>query len=256
MLAYVTVFQKEIPMYGVMIVLGMFFASVFMVYDCKRRALLWEDAVIIGATGFGFGMIGAKLLYIFVSFTPYELFDIVKNGKSELIMSGGFVFYGGLIAGILGALTGACIAKVKLCRYENILIKAVPFVHAFGRIGCLCAGCCYGKPTDGAFYVVFENPVSDAPRGVHLMPIQLYEAGFDMLLFAFLIFFEHKYPKTRILLPIYLIAYSAERFIAEFFRYDAIRGSFGIFSTSQWISIGLFIFGTALATHRLKRKRA
>ena len=45
---------------------------------------------------------------------------------------------------------------------------------------------------------------------------------------------------------LYLICYSAGRFVLEYFRGDLIRGSVGTFSTSQFISIFIFIAGVAL----------
>lgn len=246
MLPYFDFFGKAIPMYGLMIVTGIFAAVLFMLADCKRRGLLWEDAVIIGVTGLGCGIAGAKILYIFVTFSFGEFVYIIKSGQLQDVMSGGFVFYGGLIAGIFGAFLGAALAKTKLSRFENILIKTVPLVHAFGRIGCFFAGCCYGKPAGDGFGIVLKSAVSDAPRDVALIPVQLYESVFDFLLFAVLMFIDRKFPQNRVLLPIYIMAYSAERFVMEFFRYDSARGIFFGLSTSQWISIALALCGAAV----------
>lgn len=254
MLPYLNIFGKQIPMYGLMIVSGILLSALLMVADCRRRRLLWEDAVIIGTTGLGCGMVGAKLLYIFVTFTPAELLKIVIDGKTGLLLRGGFVFYGGLIAGVLGAVLGARLAKEKLSRFENVLIKAIPLSHAFGRVGCFFAGCCYGKPTESAFSVVYQNPISDAPRGVPLMPVQLYEAAFDLVLFAVFWAIDKKYPKNHMLLPLYLILYSIERFLMEFLRYDAVRGGIFGLSTSQWISLLLFSLGAWIIIYRKQRK--
>ena len=42
-------------------------------------------------------------------------------------------------------------------------------------------------------------------------------------------------------MPVYLLSYAVIRFVLEYFRYDAERGVYFGLSTSQWISIVLFL---------------
>ena len=48
------------------------------------------------------------------------------------------------------------------------------------------------------------------------------------------------------LVQLYLLLYSAGRFFVEFLRGDVARGSVGILSTSQFISIIMFLIGLFL----------
>lgn len=253
MLPFIKIFGFTVPMYSLCIEVGIFFAVLFLFYDCKHKNLLWNDAVIIGVTGIGIGFAGAKLMYVITAYSPHEIGEIILGGKWEYITNGGFVFYGGFIFGIVGAVVGTRITGSSLSVYENVLIKLIPLVHSFGRFGCFCAGCCYGKPTKAGFGVVYTNPVSDAPCGIELLPVQLYEAVFNLLLFAVMVLIDKKNPSNRILLPVYLLGYSIERFIIEYFRYDEIRGSFLWLSTSQWISVGLFMAGLFVILIRRKK---
>lgn len=251
MFAYIRIFGRIIPMYGVCIVIGVALATLHLVFDCKKRGLLWEDGVIISASGLGMGFLGAKLLYVCVTFTPAEFVEIIRLGKFKEILNGGFVFYGGLIFGIAGAWIGSVIAKRNLSDFENILVKEIPFVHAFGRMECFFAGCCYGKPTNSPLCVVFKNPISDAPIGVSLVPVQIYEALFNIALFAVLALIDKKFSERKLLLPLYLLLYSVWRFFIEFFRYDYVRGELFGASTSQWISAAMF----AIALILLKKRK-
>lgn len=52
----------------------------------------------------------------------------------------------------------------------------------------------------------------------------------------------------------YLIFYSVGRFVIEFFRGDIIRGSVGILSTSQFISIFTGIAGIVLLVLVAKKR--
>lgn len=252
MLPYFELFGRTIPMYGLCILIGVFAASFVMVRGCMKKGLLWENAVIIGVSGLGIGMIGAKLLYLLTAFRQEGLAEAVHDGQFDALLNGGFVFYGGLLFGIIGAFLGARIAQVKMRSYENTLLLLIPLVHAFGRIGCFCAGCCYGKPTNSIFGIAFYNPISDAPVGVPLIPVQLMEAAMNVILFLILYFIEKKYPNNRLLTPIYLFAYAVQRFALEYLRFDAIRGTFLALSTSQWISAVVFVVAVALVFYRLR----
>ena len=115
----------------------------------------------------------------------------------------------------------------------------IPIMHAFGRIGCFCAGCCYGRPYEGFGAVVFPYG-SQALAGEKLFPVQLVESGLVLILAIVIIILEVK-KEFYYTIETYLISYSVIRFILEFMRYDAVRGeAFGL-STSQWISIAVFI---------------
>ena len=68
--------------------------------------------------------------------------------------------------------------------------------HVTGRLGCFAAGCCYGKPTDVPWAVVFTNPLAAAnvgtPLGIPLHPTQLYEAGAELLILILLLVTERR----------------------------------------------------------------
>ena len=78
-----------------------------------------------------------------------------------------------------------------------------------------------------------------APNGVHLFPVQGIESFslFCLFFLLVLLLLKNKNTKTHI---IYIIFYSIDRFILEFFRGDIQRGIYGLFSTSQIISLILF----------------
>ena len=123
----------------------------------------------------------------------------------------------------------------------------LPFAHAFGRIGCFCAGCCYGIEYHGFLSVHFPyNEISPELSTVPRLPVQLIEAGLNFICFGALLHImlknlkkkkEERKLKQGQLLGFYLIYYLIARTILEFFRGDSVRGSVGFLSTSQIISI-------------------
>lgn len=233
----------KLPMYGVMIATGILVAFLFAIWDCKRKELKSEYMLAIIAPALLFGMLGAKIFYLVITYTSAEFMYILKNGDFEQIISSGYVFYGGFIIGISTAIGMSKILKCKFTDYENVLVKCIPLAYAFGRIGCFCAGCCYGMPTESILGIPFEQPLGSAPVDVPLYPIQLYECAFNFVLTIFLWILDVKYPRNKFLVPVYLVIYSIERFIFEFYRFDVERGMWMGWSTSQWISVVVFVVG-------------
>ncbi len=110
-----------------------------------------------------------------------------------------------------------------------------------GRFGCLFAGCCYGKPTTLPWGITFTDPFAAAnvgtPLVVPLHPTQLYEAGAELLILIVLLLTERKgRPFAGRTFWLYMLLYAVSRFIIEFYRGDE-RGTVGMFSTSQFISL-------------------
>ena len=169
-------------------------------------------------------------------------------------LTDGFVVLGGILGGILTAYIYCHIKKMDFLRYFDLLIPSVALAQGFGRLGCLLAGCCYGKETDSHLAITFTN--SDfAPNHVPLVPTQIYASVLDFAhYFVLILAAKHLKGKSQVA-GLYLILYSVGRFILEFYRGDLERGSVGILSTSQFISIFTFCAGLLLFLYGAVRKK-
>ena len=232
----------KLPMFGVCILIGLTLASVLGYFIIKKQKKCFWDFVILTTVSFVFGMIFAKLLYLIVTYPIKDFFKILWNiitGKDKSLISGGLVFYGGIIGGIIGAFVGKKIAGCKISDFIDIYGVLIPLVHSFGRLGCFCAGCCYGIRYDGPFSVIYKNPLSNVPVGVGIFPVQLLESLLLLCLSVVLLILLLKGKKN--IFCIYLIVYGVIRFFTEMLRFDFERGFiFGI-SVSQFISIVIII---------------
>ena len=145
------------------------------------------------------------------------------------------MFYGGLL-GLLGSV--ALVAKIKndeLNHIYNYMAPAIPLFHAWARIGCLFAGCCYGKEWNWGV-------VMAATPDIIRFPVQVAESICNVLIFITLLIYEKHHREEKHTLVVYLILYAVCRFILEFFRGDQERGIWGIISTAQIISLGILFF--------------
>ena len=255
------VFGKEIPIYGLAFFFGIAAAALVAIFLFKKRKIPFLNLVGSAIYTVVGGMIGAKLLFLAVTWSTVveESRAFLEAGGSffELaywILSGGFVFYGGLIGGVIGLFVYCRQFKRPLSAIFDIYAVVLPLGHAFGRVGCFFAGCCYGMPYDGVFSytyfvegMLFDGAGKDALYGRSLFPVQLFEAAFLFLIFLTLCLLYRKFIHVEgLFVTLYLSMYSVTRFVLEFFRYDAIRGVYFGLSTSQWISIALFLCATAI----------
>src|SRR5580693_1046321 len=194
-------------------------------------------------------LIGAKLLLLIVDFRtfradPAELLTLARSGG---------VFYGGLILAVGVALWYIRRAGLPLWTTCDVFAPGIALGHVVGRFGCLFAGCCYGRPTTLPWAITFTDPFAAAnvgtPLGVPLHPTQLYEAGAEFLILIVLLVTERKgRPFAGRTFWLYMLLYAISRFIIEFYRGDD-RGTVGMFSTSQFISILLAPLAIVMLVH-------
>ena len=237
----------NIPTYGLMAILGFSCAVLLFIKLAKRYEIQTDDCIYASIYCIVGVLIGAKLMNA-ISLLPRIIthMDVVKKYPFATLQQlfGGYVFYGGLIGGALGVVIYCKKFKLPLFSFMDAAAPVIPFMHAFGRVGCFLAGCCYGVEYDGFFSVTFPTTGYTADiGGVPRIPTQLIEVVYDLILFVILFIYMKSKPKPGRGLGIYVIAYTIMRFIIEFFRGDIVRGEMIGISTSQWVSLFLLPVG-------------
>jgi len=224
--------------YGLMIAIGIIAAYLTGEYRAKKCGIDPDSIFGLVIWAVLAGVLGGKLLYYIT-----QISAIMEDPSLLLDIKTGFVIYGALIGGILGVILYCRVKKYNFWSYFDLTMPSVALAQGFGRIGCFLAGCCYGMETSGPFAVVFTNS-EYAPNGISLLPTQLISSALDFLHFVVLIVFAKKFKKREgQVAGLYFILYSIGRFILEYFRGDLIRGNVGSLSTSQFISLFIFVFG-------------
>lgn len=120
------------------------------------------------------GFLGAKILYWIT-----EWKSILENpGFLSATLTDGFVVFGGIVGGIFTAYVYCRVKKLNFLKLFDTLMPSVALAQGFGRIGCLLAGCCYGKETSGAFSITFHTSALQ-PNGVALDPTRFIPVFLD-----------------------------------------------------------------------------
>ena len=160
--------------------------------------------------------IGAKALYFIA---------LPEGAPPPASFLTGFVFHGGLMGGVLAGLAAARLLRLPILRTMDAAVPALCIGHGIGRIGCFCAGCCYGRAG---------------------LPVQLMEAAGLFALGAWLLRTMHPAREEGAAVAMYGLVYGAMRFLLEFLRADEIRGAVWGLSTGQWLSLVLVLGGLLL----------
>jgi phosphatidylglycerol:prolipoprotein diacylglycerol transferase len=238
--------------YGLMIAIGVLVAYSVGEYRAKKQGLSADELFWITISCLVGGILGAKLLFILV-----EIKAIIADPSILLDITHGFVVYGGIIGGIGVGYLYCKIKKLEFLKYFDLVMPSIAIAQGFGRVGCMFAGCCYGRQTDGWFHVVYHS--SDfAPNGVALIPTQMIMAILNFAHFFILAFLIKKLVKhDGQIAGFYLVFYSIGRFFLEYLRNDP-RGNVDILSTSQFISLFILLagVGTILLCGYLGKRKA
>jgi len=261
-----TVFGIPIGTYGVLVVTGAAVAwfLIRLLGDKKDKDI--ELVFFVCICG---GFVGAFLLRPLTKLPEvllnWSYFRLLPVHEFFSFMFGEIVFYGGLIGGIIAMLLFCKGFGIPVLPIADLFATALPVAHAFGRAGCFFGGCCYGIPVgmSNPFGVVF--PPDNHLHGVvtaggmvnnsPVLAIQLIEA-FCLLILAVVLIFVYKKSKIHgFTVCLYGIIYSVLRFSLEFFRGDARRGIYGLFSTSQYISMVLFVASFVLLIMLIRKYR-
>src|SRR6188768_319538 len=223
--------------YGVLLAAAYLLGLQFALIRARKRGLDGQRVMDLGIWIIVSALVGAKLLLLIVDFkqftsSPRELLGLARSGG---------VFYGGLIAAVTVALIYLRRHKLPLWTTTDVFAPGIALGHIVGRMGCLLAGCCYGRPTSVPWAITFTSPEAAAnvgtPLGIPLHPTQLYDAGAELVILVLLLVTERRgRPFAGRTFWLYMLLYAISRFVIEFYRGDE-RGIILGLSTSQFVSV-------------------
>lgn len=223
--------------YGFMMALGVAFALWFLFVQAKKHGFEASKMIDMAFYTIIISLLGAKFVLFIGNFSYYtrnlgELFSLARTGG---------VFQGGLVFGILFALWYFRKHRIPTWKAADIIVPALALGHAFGRIGCFMAGCCFGRQCSLPWAVTFQNEYASNLTGISLHtplhPTQLYESALNFLNFLVLFFILKKKKFDGQVFAFYIINYSIIRYFVEFYRGDHSLKHYLIHNASPYLSL-------------------
>jgi phosphatidylglycerol---prolipoprotein diacylglyceryl transferase len=244
--------RLQLTGFGFAVLMSFVIAQIIAQRELARRGHDPEpvgDLIFAAVIG---GLLGGKIYYA-----------ILMQDMSAIWSRAGFVFWGGLMGGMLATWLVIRRKHLSFTRISDVGGIAIAAAYAVGRTGCWAVGDDYGRPWNGPLAVSFPEgaPPSTvgnmtqlfnipAPEGaspndvVAVHPTQLYETALGFVMFLILWRYrDHKHAEGW-LFGLYCVLAGIERFIVEFVRAKDDRFVGGL-TVAQVIAL-LFAIGGAV----------
>lgn len=236
--------------FGIAVLLAFLVAQVVAQSELARRGHDPDpvsDMIFAAVIG---GLLGAKLFYV-----------VVLGHWDALFARAGFVFWGGLIGGMLAVMGVVIYKRYGLMKVFDVGGPAVAAAYAVGRSGCWAVGDDYGRPWNGFLAVAFPEGAPASTAGImarefgvpmaagispntvlSVYPTQLLEVTLGFVMFLVLWRMrDHKHAEGW-LFGVYCVMAGVERFIVEFYRAKDDRLIAGL-TYAQMIAVAFVVMG-------------
>jgi phosphatidylglycerol---prolipoprotein diacylglyceryl transferase len=252
--------------FGMMMALGFLAADYVIRLECKRRGfdLDYSSSVVIAAAVAG--IVGSRIYAIADDLPTY-----LADPKSMIFSGSGFVFYGGMIGGILGAYLVSRWYRISFAVTADMCAPALAIGQAIGRQGCQLAGDGdWGLPSKLPWAMAYPRAivgwnadtvlklddhyrlVSGYFPGVRVHPAPIYETILYLGVFAILWSMRKRSEPAGRLMYWYLLLAGFCRFMVEFVRINP-RVFHGL-SEAQLIAFAMMVLGAIALALTAKRK--
>lgn len=227
---------------------GFFISAAFilgMAWTMHEAALKGLDNRLVLGLGFYVllgGMLGVRLTYVAINSHAF-----VDNPLDVITLwNGGMVFMGGALVAALFMFLFLLTKKQNILQWFDAAAPGVALGIFLGWLGCLAAGCGYGKPSDLPWSITFTHPHAIGPLFVSMHPTQVYQALAALVSFIILVLLRDRFSKHGQLAGLFIIIYSPARVMIDFFRGD-IEAALFFLSVNQALGLavaaaGLFLF--------------
>jgi len=244
--------------YGILLAAA-FIAGIWMTSrNAKREGINPDSIWNLGLLIIFSALVGAKILLLFSDYRYY--FQNLREIFSLSTLRSAGVYYGGLMLALGSAVFYVLKKQLPARKMADLAAPGIALGQSIARLGCLSAGCCYGKPTHMPWGITFTSQYAyenvGVPLNIPLHPTQIYDAAAAFCLSLFLMRrLASKHIDGQIALE-FLALYALARFAIEFYR-DDDRGFvlYGLLSTSQFIAILTFLGSVVLYYFLLRRPK-
>jgi len=251
----VNIGRFAIHSYGLMLAISFLVGIYMAAYRARRFGVAPHHVLDLSVYLILAAVVGSRLLYV-----AFHLEDYRNPLDIFALWPGGATLYGGFLLAVFSAYVFIRRRGLSFLLMADIVAPSIALGIMFTRIGCFLSGCCFGKPTDLPWGVVFPPtcPAGDyasslGPSGspVPLHPTQLYSSLYGLVIFVLILAAEKKLPWRGSTFGLLLVLYGIARFTVDFFRYyESNMLLFDFLTLNQVLSLGLVVVGLWMILRR------
>lgn len=154
-------FPDGVPIrgYGVMVLAGSVAGILLAVHRAQQAGVAVEEIMGLTVAMFLGGIVGARLFYV-IEYWDERIHKATWQATLKAALSfteGGLVIYGAFIGAMAAFIWYMRRRKLPALAVADLIAPSLVIGLAFGRIGCLLNGCCYGGETDAPWAVTFPH---------------------------------------------------------------------------------------------------
>lgn len=200
--------------YGLMVALAVATVVGWLFWQNRKSHLISNDTIFTAAiVGIPSGIIFSKLLHVIDQWGYYS------HNPGRIISGEGLTIWGAVLGAAIGVWIYSRISKqFRFTLLADIIAPGIILAQAVGRVGCTLNGCCYGIESHSSVSVIYTNPNSFGPLGIPVLPTQVFEIIFNLILFGVLLSLRGRFKKEGTLFMVYLASYAIWRFCIDFIR--------------------------------------
>jgi phosphatidylglycerol:prolipoprotein diacylglycerol transferase len=232
------------PTYLVINSLAFCLAIVWIFKRSLKAGLNQNAALDLSLTIMVAGFIGARAAHVLLEEPKFYAMNLSMIFE---FWHGGFVYYGGFFAAVLASSIFCKMRKCDFRAYADVFAPVVAGAYAIGRMGCLAAGCCFGRPTTLPWGITFPLG-AEAPSGIKLHPTQIYFSLWEAALCITILYLQKRKvfaAQQGQYFGLWLLLHAIGRAVIEQFRGDFRGQKIFNLSLSTWLSglaVGLAIY--------------
>lgn len=230
--------------YGFMWMVGIWLATWRALRAAPRYGIHPDHVLELAFWSVMLGIVGGRLGFVIMNWSDYaqDPWSIIR------VWEGGMSYFWGFALGIGAALWIIHRYRLPIWRVGDLAAPSLALGYAIARIGCFGAGCCYGRPTELPWGVLFPGHA----QPVH--PTQLYATVMNLAIFFVLSRWATRQRFEGQLFAAFLMLHGLYRFINEFFRAGATSAiAFDGTTYGHIVALSLILIGAGLYRALAKR---
>lgn len=232
----------SIPTFAFCMVVGFAAVTLFAGYRARAKGLdpnvlpalvLW----VIPAS-----LAGAKLFAISHHLMHGGEIPLQSWYLKRVLLGGGLIAYGGVLAGLLTAYLYMRIRKLDFLAYADAVAPTLGLGICIMRLGCFFSGCCWGKgdftPLTMSFPIQSRAGSFQANHGHDgLFPSQLLASLDGLIIMGILLWLERRARTKGTIILAFVVLYAAARVGEDFTRSYEVSEMMLSLTYNQWISL-------------------
>ena len=249
--------------YGLMLALS-FLIGIFLArWRAKRIGIDFHRIMDLAVVVILSSIIGSRALYVVFhleefSSNPLDIINPFQSSGEVGIQ--GLTMYGGVVLSLVTSFLFLKRHRLPIWKIADVIAPSIAFGVFLTRIGCFLNGCCFGKPCDHPWCLVFppESAAGYFFPNQHIHPTQLYASLYGLVIFVALLFLERFKKFDGFTFWLFILLYAAARFSIDFVRFYEHAMTVQVLgltlSVNHVISAALFAFALLVMIHLNKRR--